>query len=134
MFQERLCTILIVDDAPHVRDSLSLLLRSFGYQAATAGDGQEALDYLKHHPPPSLIVLDLCMPRMNGFRFREEQLRDPSLASIPVIVASSEAREDTLPGVVAVFPKGTNPMVLVRLVQAHCQAQAPGTSADTPAG
>jgi CheY-like chemotaxis protein len=130
MPQERLSTILMVDDAPHVRDSVTLLLRSFGYQVATAGDGQEALDFLKHHPPPSLIVLDLCTPRMNGLHFREEQLRDPGLASIPVIVASSEASEETLPGIVAVFPKGTSPMGLVRLVQAHCPAQPPGTTGD----
>jgi chemosensory pili system protein ChpA (sensor histidine kinase/response regulator) len=131
MFQERLEAVLIVDDAPHFRDSVRLLLRSFGFQVATARDGQEALDYLKNRPLPNLIILDLCMPGMNGYRFREEQLSDTSLASIPVIVASSEANaeeEEALRGVGAFFSKGTNPMVLVGLVQKHCHSESLCTS------
>jgi hypothetical protein len=64
---------------------------------------------------------------MNGYRFREVQLRDPSLASIPVIVSSSEANaedEEALRGIGAFFPKGTNPMGLIRLVQKHCRSES----------
>ena len=54
-----------------------------------ARDGQEALDYLNSHPRPSLILLDLNMPVMNGWEFRRRQKADPRLADIPVVVVSA---------------------------------------------
>jgi CheY-like chemotaxis protein len=57
----------------------------------TAGNGREALDLLRASPElPSVILLDLRMPVMDGAQFRAAQRQDPSLAPIPVIVVSSE--------------------------------------------
>lgn len=58
---------------------------------ATA-NGEEALAWLRHHPAPSLILLDMMMPVMNGTEFRERQREDPDLAKIPVVLMSAGAK------------------------------------------
>jgi CheY-like chemotaxis protein len=83
--------ILLVEDEEVVRHVTSLLLQGKGYAVSTARDGREALDLLQGKPPPDLILLDLWMPRMNGWQFREQQVRDPALAAIPVLVVSAIA-------------------------------------------
>jgi CheY-like chemotaxis protein len=55
----------------------------------TAGDGREALDLLRAGLRPSVIVLDLTMPRMDGWDFRHAQMADRDLKDIPVIVATA---------------------------------------------
>jgi CheY-like chemotaxis protein len=82
---------LLVEDEEVVRHVTSLLLQGKGYAVNTARDGREALDLLQGHLPPDLILLDLWMPRMNGWQFREQQVRDPALAAIPVLVVSAVA-------------------------------------------
>jgi CheY-like chemotaxis protein len=82
-------SILIVEDDQDIRDALEGVLEFSDYCVATAADGQAALDYLRAHPDTNLVVLDLMMPRMNGYEFRQEQLKDPRLAGIPVIVVSA---------------------------------------------
>jgi CheY-like chemotaxis protein len=85
-------TILLVDDDRDVTDALRLVLSEEGYDVATASNGYEALIYLKSHsPPPSLILLDVMMPIMDGYEFRIEQQRDPALARIPVVVVTAGA-------------------------------------------
>ena len=64
------------------------LLESEGYVVYTAADGAEALKRLRSGLEPGLIVLDLMMPGMDGFQFRKEQLRDPKLSTIPVVIYS----------------------------------------------
>jgi CheY-like chemotaxis protein len=83
--------ILLVEDEEVVRLVTSLLLQGKGYAVSTACDGREALDLLQAQPRPDLILLDLWMPRMNGWQFREQQVRDPALAAIPVLVVSAVA-------------------------------------------
>ncbi|NUQ77733.1 MAG: response regulator [Polyangiaceae bacterium] len=82
-------SILLVEDDTDVREALAYLLSDQGYDVACAEDGQEALTYLHEGHKPALILLDLMMPRMNGFEFRAAQKREPELASIPVIVLSA---------------------------------------------
>ncbi len=114
--------VLVVDDNADARNSLALLLRLLGVDVATAGDGREALDYLRAHEPPSLIVLDLRMPGMDGFQFRDAQRREPALSRIPVIVCSGEHdfRPGELGDVYALCRKGDDPMQLVNLVLSKC--------------
>jgi CheY-like chemotaxis protein len=82
-------SILIVEDDTDLREALSEVLRDEGYSVAMAADGREALDRLRRDLRPSLILLDLTMPVMNGWQFRAEQRQDPALSAIPVVVLSA---------------------------------------------
>jgi CheY-like chemotaxis protein len=83
--------ILIVDDDADVRETLRELLEAEGYRCAAAANGQAALMYLGG-ASPSLILLDLMMPVMDGFDFRKAQLENESWRNIPVIVVSASGR------------------------------------------
>jgi CheY-like chemotaxis protein len=80
--------ILLVEDDPDSRACMRSLLELEGYVVYTAADGAEALKRLRSGLEPGLIVLDLMMPGMDGFQFRKEQLRDPKLSTIPVVIYS----------------------------------------------
>jgi CheY-like chemotaxis protein len=86
-------TVLVIDDDELVRDSLSLALELEGYATVSAADGIDALLALRTGARPDVIVLDLEMPLMPGWEFRERQLADPALADIPVVVVSSSPRQ-----------------------------------------
>jgi CheY-like chemotaxis protein len=83
--------ILVVDDDNDIRESLIELLEFEGYAAFGAANGKDALDQLRRHPA-SVILLDLMMPVMDGFEFRREQLADPQLSGIPVVIVSAGGR------------------------------------------
>lgn len=85
-------SVMVVDDDADIRMSVQIVLETYGYRAITAGDGAEALDKLEAGERPSLIILDLMMPGMDGQQFREAQLRSPALAGIPVVVLSGDFR------------------------------------------
>jgi|SRR4051794_33160838 CheY-like chemotaxis protein len=77
--------VLVVDDDPDIRDTLVMLLSSRGYTVSSAADGAEALEHLRAmSPPPCLILLDLMMPRMNGFEVWQA-MESSELNSIPVV-------------------------------------------------
>jgi CheY-like chemotaxis protein len=80
--------VLVVEDHPDVRRTLSELLVQAGYAVTSAADGQEALTCLRTAPLPHLILLDLIMPVMDGWEFRRQQRQDPALAAIPLVVVS----------------------------------------------
>jgi len=80
--------LLIIEDDPDLRDALSELLSGEGYAVATAAEGEEGLERLHGSPRPSLVLLDLMLPNMDGFEFRVRQLGDPEVADIPVVVLS----------------------------------------------
>lgn len=81
--------ILVVEDNEELRQTLEEILQAGGLETAGAGDGLQALQYLRTAPTPALILLDVMMPVMNGNEFREEQLKDPRLAVIPTIILSA---------------------------------------------
>jgi CheY-like chemotaxis protein len=81
--------ILVIEDDPGVQEALVALLRDEGYEVEVAVDGDEALRRLGNAPLPSLILLDLMMPKMDGVEFRRRQLADARLERIPVIVISA---------------------------------------------
>jgi DNA-binding response OmpR family regulator len=116
--------ILVVDDDEDVRESLMDFLQDNGYDPVGAGTGREALDKLgAADMRPCIIILDLMMPIMDGKTFREEQLRNPALAGIPVIIMSAmrdsaETAENL--DVPSHFPKPLNLSALLQVVQAHC--------------
>ena len=82
-------SILIVEDDEGVRDALASILRDEGYVVETASNGEAALNRVAARPLPTLILLDLMMPQMDGIHFRERQLADPELRAIPVVIISA---------------------------------------------
>ena len=82
-------TILIVEDEVHGRETLRDLLEDEGYQVMLASDGREAMALLATRWP-SLVILDLLMPGMNGTAFYDELQRSPRLAKIPVLVTTAD--------------------------------------------
>ena len=82
-------SILIIEDDEGVGPSIANLLRDEGYSVDIATSGRTALDRLATDPLPSLILLDLMMPGMDGIEFRVRQLADARLATIPVVVLSA---------------------------------------------
>lgn len=82
-------SVLVVDDDADIRETISLVLEDEGYVVASAANGAEALAYLRAHPAPNVILLDLMMPVMDGTTFRHQQMRDPALERIPVVVISA---------------------------------------------
>ncbi len=85
--------VLVVEDDLDLRDLLVEFLASEGYEVSAAADGERALAEA-HARRPDVILLDLMMPVMSGWQFREAQLDDPQLAGVPVVVVS--AFDDTL--------------------------------------
>lgn len=82
--------ILVVEDDQSIRISLQDLLEMEGYRVQMAANGVEALKVLESSDKPNLILLDLMMPVMDGFQFRERMNSNPDLANIPVIVMSAD--------------------------------------------
>lgn len=80
--------ILVVDDDPDLRHSLVEVLEDEGYEVSCANNGEEALRALAR-AAPNAILLDLTMPVMDGWTFRDVQRNDPRLAGIPTVVISA---------------------------------------------
>jgi len=115
--------VLIVEDDADTRETLEEIFRDSGVCAAGAANGLEALTYLRSHPGTPVILLDLVMPVMDGWRFRTEQQQDPQLASIPVVIVSGM---DDLPRETArlhadgYMDKPYNVDHLLQLVRRYC--------------
>ena len=88
-------TILVVDDQSSVRTLLKDYLTSQGYRVVTANDGQDAL-FVARHEHPNLVLLDIMMPKMDGYQFLSAFRRENQ---VPVIVLSAKEEEtDTVLG------------------------------------
>jgi two-component system response regulator MtrA len=84
-----MATILVVDDDPDIRDLIEAILEAAGHNVTLAADGQEALSKLKRKPY-DLVVLDIMMPTMSGYKVLEQIRAMPSRASTPVIVVTAK--------------------------------------------
>ena len=114
--------VLVIEDHERTQDAVERLLHLRGYTVVRAANGQEALDYLQRGGPACLIVLDVAMPGMDGWGFRERQLADPALARIPVVVFSGDPSAIPLPGVE--FVRKTDPDGLLKSVDGNCLKDA----------
>jgi CheY-like chemotaxis protein len=83
-------SVLVVEDDLPSREALCRSLASMGYTAHAAVNGRSGLDWLAHHPAPSLILLDLMMPEMDGFEFLRVLRQRPAFADVPVIVVTAK--------------------------------------------
>jgi signal transduction histidine kinase/DNA-binding response OmpR family regulator len=82
--------VFIVEDDPATRDATRRLLEKLGLRVAEASNGHEGLRWLDGHLAPTLILLDLMMPVMDGFEFLEELQRRPNLRHVPVVVLTAK--------------------------------------------
>lgn len=87
-------TLLISDDDPAIRLSVSRFLESLGYCCLTAGDGAQALEMI-HRYQPHLLIADIAMPKMDGYELVRQVRQHPSLRLLPVIylTARTEVEE-----------------------------------------
>jgi CheY-like chemotaxis protein len=81
--------VLVVDDEPAVRVTLSGFLEKAGYVVESASNGQTCLRVLQRAPAPDLLVLDLMMPVLTGFEVLAVMRAEPALAAIPVIILTA---------------------------------------------
>lgn len=117
--------IMLVEDDGDVREALTDRLEAAGYRIAAFQNGLDALEWLRGAGhAPQLILLDLMMPVMDGWQFREEQLKDAALAVIPLVVLS--ARSEPVGGpVVEQLPKPIKAKDLLLVVARHCGPRTP---------
>jgi DNA-binding response OmpR family regulator len=126
-------TVFIIDDDEDLTEALELILRRCGYVVATAKNGAEALHRLAAlDRSVCLILLDLMMPVMDGWQFRAAQLRDQTLARIPVVVLSG--RVDVVKDGASVraaeyVRKPIDIPTLLAIVRAHCGGSLAGGGA-----
>ncbi len=85
---------LLVDDSKVARFALSKLLENRDMEVSMAGSAEEALDYLNSNERPDVIFMDHLMPGMNGVEATKAIKRNPSTASIPVIMCTSKKSDD----------------------------------------
>src|SRR5262245_31809718 len=117
--------VLIVEDDASVREALATFLECEGYRVVEAADGVEALDRLRATSDVGLILLDLMMPVMDGWEFRDAQAKDPALASIPVVIITADtqaARRATAVGAAGCLLKPVEFPELLGLVDRFCGA------------
>ena len=120
--------VLVVEDDLEIRESVMEILEEHGYEPVGAGDGLGALNKLREPgPPPCLIILDLMLPQMDGKTFRQEQLRSPELASIPVVVVSAFRDVTQIAQEIQaadLLKKPFKLMELINIAQRHCPLAA----------
>src|ERR1700739_2929603 len=81
-------TILLIEDDDDIRESLADILKLRNYQVVAVANGRDALDWLALGENPCLIILDLMLPVISGWEFRNQQLADPKWAQIPTVLLS----------------------------------------------
>lgn len=87
---EKTCrSILVIEDDTDIRESVVEILRMEGYDVRFAENGQEAIELLPTLPAPTLLLLDMMMPIMNGWQFLEAQKANAKLADLKVVLVSA---------------------------------------------
>lgn len=82
--------ILVVEDDPDIRELLKVALEMEGHSVETAQNGQEAWDFLNGaNPKPALMIIDLMMPVMDGWKLLELKAHSPDFKDIPAMIVSA---------------------------------------------
>ena len=118
--------VLIIDDDLDVRETLAEGLRGAGFDVAEASSGAEGLRLLRTDAQVGLVLLDLMMPEMDGWRFRYEQRMDPRLAGIPTIITTGAPLGDVVDGELKANDYLLKPIGLQHLVSVVAHYVRPG--------
>jgi DNA-binding response OmpR family regulator len=112
--------ILVIDDDLPLRGMLAAALRKHGFQVLLAGDGEEGQRAVNIHNP-HVILLDLAMPRVNGWDFLQRLRETGKIGTVPIIVVSAHLRIEPQAvlqmGVSAILPKPFNLPELIDLIE-----------------
>ncbi|MEI9949834.1 MAG: response regulator [Pseudomonadota bacterium] len=114
--------VVVVEDDEDTRELLKTVLLRRGYRVATAADGLDGLDLLRATDAVCFVLVDLFMPRMDGFGLLREMVNDPKLAALPVCLSTSAP--DAAPLGVACLPKPIDLSRLFAMIDLHCVANS----------
>lgn len=119
---EKAHSVLLVEDDDFIRQEISEALQDEGYRVNTAAHGKEALAILAEGSRPSVVLLDLMMPVMNGWEFLKAFKKDDSFQGIPVVILSAFADRATIIGgdAISVLRKPINLDKLFNVLDEHC--------------
>ncbi len=112
-------TILLVEDDEEIRHAICEALELYGYTVRTANNGQDALEQLAESEKPSLILLDMMMPVMDGRAFLSRVKDDASTASIPIVVTTA-GNDGNIEGATSLIKKPFRLDHLLEAVKKHC--------------
>jgi CheY-like chemotaxis protein len=130
---ERLPYVLVVEDDIEIAATLREILTEEGYTVSCVGDGGDAFDWIAANGPPSLILLDLMLPRVRGEEFLAKRMTMPTLEKVPVIVftaGSMEAKQAIALGAVGFFRKPLDYDAFVVMVKRYFEPR-PAASLET---
>lgn len=117
--------ILLVEDDETIAAILAAVLQDQGYTVSRASNGEEALNHLYREQPPRVILLNLMMPVMNGWKFRKQLRQVPELAQIPLVLLSGVRdldRKAAALGAADCFTKPYNLKAVLDAVRCHCHS------------
>jgi len=83
--------VLITEDEPNIVESLTFILNREGYDVSSVFDGEAALQRLRSNPP-DLMILDVMLPKLNGFEVLKQVKSDPVLRALPVMVLTAKGQ------------------------------------------
>ena len=117
--------ILVVDDEPPIVRLMEFILARQGHEMLVAVNGEEALAKVREHRP-DLVLLDIMMPRIDGYEVARSLRADPSLAEMPIIMLSAKAQGEDIQkgmdvGVDEYITKPFSPEYLVQVVTDYLQ-------------
>jgi CheY-like chemotaxis protein len=121
-------TVMVVEDDRDSREMLCDYLERHGYRAVSAADGQEALGLLDEVASLCLILLDLMMPIMNGWQFRDRQRAHSRFADVPVVILSAfppSSRDSSALEVERVLTKPIDLREILKIVKSYCDIPGP---------
>jgi CheY-like chemotaxis protein len=111
--------LLVVDDDEDFRHSLSEALELEGYQVAEAANGLQALEWLSHGERPSLVLLDLWMPSMDGWQFRKKLIEQAYDDVAVIVMTAAPTRDAELLRVTEVLEKPFTLPQLLAVLERH---------------
>ena len=84
--------VLIAEDDAHIVESLTFILGREGFEVASVGDGEAALACLRRPEQPDVVILDVMLPRRNGYEVLQAVRADPRLAALRVLMLTAKAQ------------------------------------------
>ncbi len=119
-----MAAVLLVEDNDDVREMMALALQLAGHDVVLARNGGEAMALLHERPRPCVILLDLMMPVMNGWEFRQALHAEPGLRDLPVVIVSAlnEELADQI-GATAYLPKPIDIDRMLDIIADHCDGE-----------